>query len=134
MGNYDDPELAGRPARRRWPVVLGIVLALLAGGAAGYAGRALTAEPPPPVVVTAPPAAAPPAPASPSAACTAAAEAGSALAEQLRLAATAIRDLDPGALRAVLDRVQRLQGELEAAARACSTVVSPQARPGPPPR
>lgn len=133
MGNYDEPELTGGTRRKRWPIVLAAALALLVGGAGGYALRALTTEPPAPVVTATPPAPASPTPAPPSPTpCAAAAEAGAALVEQLQLGATAIGNLDPGELREVLDRVQRLQGELELAVRDCSGKVAPSTPPPPP--
>lgn len=130
MANYDAPAPAGRTGRSRATLVLVGVLALLVGGGAGYAVRALTTEPAAPVSSAAAPTTTAPAPSPPVATpCTAAAEAGAAISEQLRRGVDAIRNLDPAGLRAVLDRVQRLQGDLERAVRNCSGAVSPAPAP-----
>lgn len=121
MGNYDDPSLAGSPARRRLrPLLPAVVVALLVGGGAGYTVRALL---PAPSVPRAPASTGTPAPTpapGPTASCSAASDVGAALVAQLQRAAVAMGNLDPATLSDVLDQVQRLQGELEAAVHACT--------------
>jgi hypothetical protein len=125
VGNYDDPTLASpAPRRRRWPLVVAL-LALLLGGAIGYLVGARTGGDPAPTA--APPTTAVPAPRTsappstpPAPPCLAAGQAGAAVVEQIEMGVQAIGALDPAALRAVLDRLQPLQAELEAAVASCS--------------
>lgn len=121
MGDYDDPELTGT-GRSRWrlPALVGLI-ALLLGCVLGVAigTSAGSDDPPAPPVAAAPPVVAP-APLSPPAPpCLAAGQAGAALVEQIELGVQAIAALDPGALRAVLDRLQPLQAQLEGAVATC---------------
>ncbi|MFR9806944.1 hypothetical protein ACL02T_32315 [Pseudonocardia sp. RS010] len=107
---------------RRWLVAGLVVIAAVAGGAGGYLVRAQTT----PAVVAAPPAPepAPPAPADPGRSagpspCLEVAQRGTDLVTQLERAVRAVGDLDPAALRAVLDEVRVLRDELQAEVAAC---------------
>ncbi|MCO1660911.1 hypothetical protein [Pseudonocardia humida] len=118
MGDYDEPATAGS-ASGRWRTALVVVAALAVGLVAGYLLRGGT-EPAQPVAA---PSSTAPAPSPTTAAapspCVEIAEGGSDLVAQLEQAAQAIGALDPTALRAVLDEVQRLRTELEADAASC---------------
>ncbi|WP_219416294.1 hypothetical protein [Pseudonocardia nigra] len=134
MGNYDDPRLTGAdpPPRRSWWVLAGTgVLVLLLGLAAGYLLGARDVQDPPvaaaPTTTTPPPPATSGPPTTPGGGppCLAAGEAGAAVLEQVREGVRAIGDLDPAALREVLNRLQPLQAELEEAVAACYGRVAP---------
>ncbi|WP_214370279.1 hypothetical protein [Pseudonocardia sp. H11422] len=120
MGDYDDPRLTGRTDRRRCGPILLAVAALVVGLVAGYLVRAVSESSP----VTSAPAIPAPAPATtdPPAApssCVAVAQRGTDLIAQLERAVRAIGELDPGALRAVLDEIRRLRAELQRDVDAC---------------
>lgn len=124
VGNYDDPELTQAPDRSRWwlpAVVVGVVMLVL-GGVLGIAiGTSVGPDDPPARPVAAAPPAPPPAPApAPAPPCLAAGQAGAALIEQIEQGVQAIAALDPGALRAVVDRLQPLQAQLQGAVDTCS--------------
>lgn len=141
MGNYDDAPLADEQVprrRRRWPLVVAAVLAaLVVGGVAGYLLRAGT-EPdtelrfadPTPTAPAPPPT---PAPDPGTAPCLEAGRVGASVLEQLETAVRAIGELDPTALREVLDRLQPLQRELERAVADCSDEFTPAPSPTLPP-
>lgn len=116
MGDYDYPRLPGRANRRRWRSVLLVVAALAVGLVAGYLLRfasepsavvsaPATSVPTPPPTATEPPP--PPAP------CAEVAQLGTDLIAELERAARAIGELNPTALRAVVDEVERLRDELQ---------------------
>jgi hypothetical protein len=115
MGNYDNGDR--RPRRGRWAAVAAIVVALSAGLVAGYLlGRnGAAGEWPAP----APPQASSPAPPPPTARpatpspCIGVANAGTELITQLETAVRAVAALDPAALRAILDEVEVLHGQLQ---------------------
>ncbi|MHA6793788.1 hypothetical protein ACVGVM_09770 [Pseudonocardia bannensis] len=136
MGDYDDADLGRRPGRRRWGPIVLAVAALVVGLVAGYLVRAAS-EPPP---VTSPPAAPAPAPrttdpsAAPTTPCIAMAQHGTDLIAELERAVRAIGELDPGALRAVLEEVRQLRAELQRDVDACrGWSEGARAPAGPPP-
>lgn len=127
MGGYDDPRLTGENPTRRGRRLAGgaIVAALVLGLAVGFvvgggtsrdssvAAVEVSAEPSPtPEPV--------PDPAAAADACAAVGTTGTEVLDQLNLAVSAIGVLDPGALREVLDRLQPLQAELQAAIGTCT--------------
>lgn len=124
MGNYDDRNEPGGPARHRlragW-LVLAVVVALLVGLGGGYLLWNSTAEKTQAVPSTSTPAAtsttAPPPPAAAS--CVGVADAGAKLLAQLQDAIKAIGNLDPQALEQVLNRIQQLQGVVQRAVTGC---------------
>lgn len=138
MSNYDDVPRTERPdttepgGRRRWWTAGAVVAAVLVGGGVGYligtAGGPATPAPGPPAAA-APPPAAPAAPTTTSLAnpppCLTAGEAGAAVLEQVELGVQAIGELDPTAMREVLDRLQPLQRDLEGAVADCYGRISP---------
>lgn len=141
MGDYDgdhgDGGGSGRPGRR-WGVAALVLVTLLVGGVAGYLVRDRSADP---VQVTvAPPvpdepAAGAPPPDTPSP-CVEVAQGGTELIAALERGVRAIGDLDPGALRGVLDEIERLRDALRADVGACDAqlgggTAGPPDGPGP---
>jgi hypothetical protein len=125
MGDYDN---ADRPARRvRWAAVAAVAAALVVGLVAGYllgrhgGGTAEWSAAPPPQATSAPP---PPPTALPEtrSPCVAVARAGTELITQLEAAVRAVGDLDPGALRRILDEVEVLHAQLQRDVEACRGV------------
>lgn len=106
--------------RSRAAIAALVVTALLLGGAAGYLLASFTVRSGPPPAAVAPPAPPPPPPvaASPTP-CGDAAQRGTQLLAALDRAVRAIADLDPGALRAVVDEVEQLRDAMRAEVEAC---------------
>lgn len=137
MGDYDDPRLTGRADRHRWGYVVLAIATLVVGLVAGYLLRSASE---PSAVVSAPATSAPASPpatteppATPSP-CAEVAQHGTDLIAELERAARAIGELDPSALRAVLDEVKRLRAELQRDVDACRGRVAdtPEATIAPP--
>lgn len=137
MGNYDQPELTAPPPHRSRRMlgagvaVVALVLGLVVGyllGTAGTAGAPDAADAAPPPIPTSTPA---PPPLSPP--CLAAGQAGAAILEEVERGVQAIGNLDPTALREVLDRLQPRQAELEQALAGCSGRVGSAGTPQVPP-
>lgn len=131
MGDYDDPTLTGEDPTRRGrrlaiaaalvSLALGLTVGFLVGG--GTSRESSIAE-----VEVAPepgPAAAPVAdPAGADDACVSVGTVGTEVLTEIDGAVEAIGELDPGTLREILDRLQPLQGELEAAVDGCTAAGS----------
>jgi hypothetical protein len=116
-------------------LVLVALSTLILGLVAGYLFRAAT-EPQAPQ--PAPPSASPRPPVTPAepppvaAPCSAAAERSEELLTQLDRAVQAIVALDPSALRAVVDEVERLQAQMRRALDECGAIAGPGTGTGPP--
>ena len=125
MGDFDDPDPAG-PLRRRGlglgivaavlALVVGLVVGFVVGGGTSRDTSVASVETAP-ETAPAPTAARAAAPASQ--ACRQAGAAGAAVQDQLRQAVQAMGALDPAELRRILDRLQPLQVDLEAAVASC---------------
>jgi hypothetical protein len=123
-----DGEAGGR-RRRRWPLVVFTLSALVVGLVAGLLLRPLVE---PATVTPAPSLAVPTSPAPPPAGstpCAAVAQDGRDLLVQLERAVAAIAALDPAALRQVVDEVERLQADLEREVDACDAGPGPDEGP-----
>lgn len=128
-----DENPPARPAHRRRVLVVALVIAaFVVGGAVGYVIGSLTNGAPPPVAAPLPPPP-PPVPAGP-APCADVAQQGSDLLAALDRAVRAIADLDPGALRAMVNEIEQLRDALRADVQACRerTGAGGPAGPAPP--
>lgn len=131
MGDYDDPQLTGEnPTRRGRRLAVGAVLAaLVLGLAVGFVLGGGTSRDSSVAAVEVSPEPEPtpqpvPDPAAAADACAAVGTTGAEVLAQLDQAVAAIGALDPGALREVLDRLQPLQSELQAAVDTCTVAGS----------